>query len=32
MIKVIHVLSDMKIGGAGIWLLNLLDSIDRERF
>lgn len=32
MIKVIHVLSDMKVGGAGIWLLNLLDSIDRERF
>lgn len=32
MIKVIHVLSDMKIGGAGIWLLNLLGSIDRERF
>jgi len=32
MIKVIHVLSDMKIGGAGIWLLNLLGSIDRESF
>ena len=31
MIKVIHVLSDMKIGGAGIWLLNLLGSADRER-
>jgi glycosyltransferase involved in cell wall biosynthesis len=31
MIKVIHVLSDMKIGGAGIWLLNLLGSVDRER-
>lgn len=32
MIKVIHVLSDMKIGGAGSWLLNLLGAIDRERF
>jgi glycosyltransferase involved in cell wall biosynthesis len=32
MIKVIHVLSDMKIGGAGRWLLNLLSSADKERF
>lgn len=32
MIRVIHVLSDVKIGGAGVWLLNLLGSIDRERF
>lgn len=32
MIKVVHVLSDMKIGGAGSWLLNLLRSVDRERF
>lgn len=32
MIKVIHVLSDMKIGGAGSWLLNLLGAIDKERF
>ena len=32
MIKVIHVLSDMKIGGAGIWLLNMLDATDRDRF
>jgi len=32
MIRVIHVLSDMKIGGAGVWLLNLLGSADRERF
>jgi len=31
MIKVIHVLSDMKIGGAGSWLLNLLVSIDKEK-
>jgi glycosyltransferase involved in cell wall biosynthesis len=32
MIKVIHVLSDVKIGGAGSWLLNLLRTIDRDRF
>jgi glycosyltransferase involved in cell wall biosynthesis len=32
MIKVIHVLSDMKIGGAGSWLLNLLRSIDKGRY
>jgi len=32
MIKVIHVLSDMKIGGAGSWLLNLLSAADKERF
>ncbi len=32
MIKVIHVLSDMKIGGAGSWLLNLLGAADKERF
>ncbi|MEA4848520.1 MAG: glycosyltransferase [Clostridiaceae bacterium] len=32
MIKVIHVLSDMKIGGAGSWLLNLLSAIDKDRF
>lgn len=32
MIKVIHVLSDMKIGGAGSWLLNLLGATDKERF
>lgn len=32
MIKVIHVLSDMKIGGAGSWLLNLLRSADKDRF
>ncbi len=32
MIKVIHVLSDMKIGGAGTWLLNLLGAIDKESF
>lgn len=32
MIKVIHVLSDMKIGGAGSWLLNLLRSINKEKY
>ena len=32
MIKVMHVLSDMKIGGAGSWLLNLLGAIDKEKF
>ncbi len=32
MIKIIHVLSDMKIGGAGSWLLNLLGAIDKEKF
>lgn len=32
MIKVLHVLSDMKIGGAGSWLLNLLGAIDKEKF
>jgi glycosyltransferase involved in cell wall biosynthesis len=32
MIKIMHVLSDMKIGGAGSWLLNLLGAIDKEKF
>lgn len=32
MIKVIHVLSDMKIGGAGTWLLNLLGAADKDSF
>ena len=32
MIKVIHVLSDMKIGGAGIWLLNYLGAANKDRF
>lgn len=30
MIKVIHVITDMKIGGAGKWLLNLLQNYDRS--
>lgn len=32
MIKVVHVLSDMKIGGAGRWLLNLLEASDTKRY
>ncbi|MBZ4645600.1 MAG: hypothetical protein PWR27_483 [Petroclostridium sp.] len=32
MIKVIHVLSDTNIGGAGRWLLNFLKYVDREKF
>lgn len=32
MIKVIHVISDVGIGGAGRWLLYLLKEIDRSRF
>jgi len=32
MIKVMHVLSDMKVGGAGKWLINLLKAADRSRF
>ncbi|NLY44168.1 MAG: glycosyltransferase [Clostridiaceae bacterium] len=32
MIKVIHVISDTNIGGAGRWILNLLKYIDREKF
>lgn len=31
MIKVVHVITDMKIGGAGKWLLNLLHNYDRDR-
>lgn len=30
MIKIIHVLTDTNIGGAGIWLLNFLKSYDRD--
>lgn len=32
MIKVIQVLTDTNIGGAGIWLLNFLKSYDRDSF
>lgn len=31
MIKVMHVITDMKIGGAGKWLLNLLHNYDRDK-
>lgn len=31
MIKAIHVITDMKIGGAGKWLLNLLQNYDRSK-
>lgn len=31
MIKVMHIISDVKIGGAGRWLLYLLKEIDRKR-
>ena len=32
MIKVIHVVSDTNIGGAGRWVLNFLKEVNRERF
>lgn len=32
MIKVVHVITDMKIGGAGRWLLNFLRNYDRSSF
>ena len=32
MIKVMQVLSDTNIGGAGRWLINVLKHIDREEF
>jgi glycosyltransferase involved in cell wall biosynthesis len=31
MIKVIHVVTDMKIGGAGKWLLNFLTNYDKSK-
>jgi glycosyltransferase involved in cell wall biosynthesis len=31
MIKVIHVITDMKIGGAGTWLLNFLKNYDQSK-
>ncbi len=31
MLKVIHVITDMKIGGAGRWLLNFLKNYDRKQ-
>ena len=32
MIKIIHVLTDTNIGGAGIWLLNFLRAFDRKKY
>ena len=32
MIKIIHVLSDTNIGGAGIWILNYLKAFDRGKY
>ncbi len=32
MIKVMQILTDTNIGGAGIWLLNFLKSYDREKY
>ena len=32
MIRVLHVISDIGIGGAGRWILNLIDNIDRSKF
>lgn len=32
MIKICHIISDTNIGGAGIYLFNLLSALDRRRF
>lgn len=32
MIKIMHVLTDTNIGGAGIWLLNFVKAFDRSRY
>lgn len=32
MIKVMHVLTDTNIGGAGIWLINFLENYNRKEF
>ena len=32
MIKLIHVITDTNIGGAGVWVLNFLKSYDREKY
>ncbi len=32
MIKLIHVITDSNIGGAGVWVLNFLKAYDRERY
>ena len=32
MIKIMHVLTDTNLGGAGMWLLNFLRAYDREKY
>ena len=32
MIKLIHVITDTNIGGAGVWVLNYLKAFDREQY
>ena len=32
MIKLIHIITDTNIGGAGIWVLNFLKAYDREKY
>ncbi len=32
MIKLIHVITDSNIGGAGVWVLNFLKAYDREKY
>ena len=32
MIKLIHVITDTKIGGAGVWVLNFLKAYDKEKY
>ena len=32
MIKLIHVITDTNIGGAGVWVLNFLKAYDKEKY
>lgn len=32
MIKLIHIITDTNIGGAGVWVLNFLKAFDREKY
>ena len=32
MIKIVHVISDTNLGGAGVWLLNYLKAFDRDEY
>lgn len=32
MIKLIHIITDTNIGGAGVWVLNFLKAYDREKY